>query len=83
MSSSKKIDLKRDFVAGVYLEFIDWRYCQSCWYRIFDPAFCELLLHYPHSSSPPPRPVSKYRIYRHCVADWGWGGGGGGGAGGG
>ncbi len=47
-----------------FIEFIDWRYCQSCWY--FDPA-CELvalltfsLVHLP-SNPPPPPCVNKYR----------------------
>ncbi len=38
MSSSKKIDLKRDFAAGVYqILYSGDTYSQSCWY--FRPSF--------------------------------------------
>jgi hypothetical protein len=37
MSSSKKIDLCRDFAAGVEFMFIGWRYSQSC--GSFRPSF--------------------------------------------
>ncbi len=56
-------------------EFIDWRYCQSCWY--FRPSFvnwCPSNLLSGSTLSPlPPSPVSKYSIYRQCVAEMGWG----------
>jgi hypothetical protein len=48
------------------IEFIDWRYSQSCWFFGFFNLLCELwlaLLHPP----PPPRPllpcVNKYMLY--------------------
>ncbi len=53
------------------IEFIDWRYCQSCWY--FWPSFvnyCSLTFSLVHL---PPFPKSKYSIYRQCVARKAWG----------
>jgi hypothetical protein len=57
-------------------EFIERRYCQSCWY--FWPSFVNYCPSNLLSGSPPP-PLppfikSKYSIYRQCVAVRGWGG---------
>jgi hypothetical protein len=47
------------------IEFIDWRYRQSCWY--FLPPL-KLALLYLLSSSPPPLPCVKYRLQSiQCV----------------
>jgi hypothetical protein len=51
-----------------------WRYSQSCWY--FRPSFvkCRPTNFLCGSTLPPPPfPVSKYSIYRQCVAEKGWG----------
>jgi hypothetical protein len=57
------------------IEFIDWRYGQSCWY--FRPCFvnyCPSNLLYGSPPPPlPPFPKSKYSIYRQYVAGRGWG----------
>ncbi len=53
-------------------EFKDWRYRQSCGY--FWPTFvncCPSNL-LSGSTPQPPFPVSKYTIYRQCVAGRGW-----------
>jgi hypothetical protein len=59
-----------------FIEFIDWRYSQSCWY--FRPSF----LNYCPSnllsgSPPPPLPLPKVKVqyiqFRQCVAGRGWG----------
>jgi hypothetical protein len=66
MSSSKKINLQRDFAAGVYQ--IDWRYSHSCWF--FDPALWTVspLTFSLVSSTPPPLPcVNKYTVYMYTV----------------
>jgi hypothetical protein len=49
------------------IEFIDWRYSQSCWY--FRPSFVNF---YP-SNLPNPFPKSKYSKYRQCLAGRGVG----------
>jgi hypothetical protein len=62
------------------IEFIDWRYSQSCWY--FWPSFvtycpfCELLP--PFSCSLPTSPPSQSQSILYTDSVWlGWGGGGG------
>jgi hypothetical protein len=51
------------------IEFIDWRYSQSCWY--FRPAlwtFVPLTLSLVSSFPPPPLPdVNKYTVYTYCI----------------
>ncbi len=75
-SSNKKLPVK-GLCGRCLLEFIDWRYSQSCWY--FRPRFVN---YWPSNllsgSPPPPCPfhVSKYSVYRQCVAGGGGGGGG-------
>jgi hypothetical protein len=62
------------------LEFIDWRYSQSCWY--FRPSFvnyCPSNLLSGSHPPPLPLPVSKYSIYLYTVQrvrgwEWVWGG---------
>jgi hypothetical protein len=65
MSSSKKVDLYRDFAAGVYQGF--WIGDTVSYVGIFDPALKTVA---PPTLSlvqlPPPFPVSKYSIYRQC-----------------
>ncbi len=56
------------------IEFIVWRYSQSCWY--FRPSFvnfCPSNLLSRSPLPPPPFPKSKYSIYRQCVAGSRWG----------
>ncbi len=58
-----------------FIEFIDWRYSQTCWY--FRPSFvshCPSNLLY--GTPPPTSPFSKskYSIYRQCVSGRGGGG---------
>jgi hypothetical protein len=59
---------------GVLLEFIVWRYSQSCWY--FRPSLVNYCPSNLLSGSPPPPlppfPKSKYCVNRQCVAGWGW-----------
>jgi hypothetical protein len=62
------------------IEFINWRYSQSCWY--FRPSFvkycpCNLLSGSPPPVPPSPFPKSKYNIYRQSVSGKGWWKGGG------
>jgi hypothetical protein len=60
-----------EFCGRCLLEFIDWRYSQSCWY--FRPSFVNYCPSDLLSSSPPsPFPVTKYIIYRKCVAGREW-----------
>ncbi len=65
MSSSKKIDLLRDFAAGVYRLEIH----QSCWY--FRPSFvncCPSPLLSGLTFPPTPLPyVKKYTVYTYTV----------------
>jgi hypothetical protein len=54
MSSSKKIGLLKDFAAGVYLSFEDWRQPVSCVHSVmlvFSIKLCDL-----YSSALPPFP---------------------------
>jgi hypothetical protein len=56
------------------IEFIDWRFSQSCWY--LRPSFVSYCLSNLLSGSPAPPPPflkSKYSMYRQCVAGSGWG----------
>jgi hypothetical protein len=60
---SKMSSIKRDFAAGVLLEFIDRRYIQSCWY--FRPSFVSSLTF--SLVQLPPSPAMQ------AVCGWGWG----------
>jgi hypothetical protein len=55
-------------------EFIDWRYSQSCWYNIYDPALWTIApLTLSLVQSPPLPCVNKCTEYTYTVC---WGGGG-------
>ncbi len=61
------------------IEFIDWRYSQSCWYFFFDSS-CELLPFYLLSDPPTPPPLPKVNVQYTCTLYrlfLGMGGGGG------
>jgi hypothetical protein len=65
--------MERVLCGRCLLEFIDWRYSQSCWY--FRPSFVNYCISnlLSGSSPPPPFPVSKYSIYGQWVPGRGWG----------
>ncbi len=62
LNNYKDIKTKKCRLYWCLIEFIDWRYSQSCWY--FLPSFVNYCPSNLLSGSPPPFPKSKYKIYR-------------------
>ncbi len=71
MSSSKKLTCMGTLRQVFSLEFIDWRYCQSCW--CFRPSFVNCCpSNFLSGSTLPPLPcVNKYTVYTYTVGKGG------------